>query len=247
DLNIDKVIDVRLKKSVKERGKDGLSNIEENPLWQNEQKGIPVKRVKITGISNAVAIHDKKDKFGNLILDGKGERIPVDFVNTGNNHHVAIYRKPVLNKDRSFKVDNDGNKQYELEEVVVSFYEAVTRANNGLPVIDKNFRSNEGWEFLYSMKQNEYFVFPNEKTGFDPREIDLMDPENYSIISPNLFRVQKFSTKDYVFRNHLETKIEDNKELMNVTWKRVKSLAIMDRIIKVRVNHIGKIVKVGEN
>ena len=73
-----------------------------------------------------------------------------------------------------------------------------------------------------------------------------MDPENYSIISPNLFRVQKFSTKDYVFRNHLETKIEDNKELMNVTWKRVTSLAIMDRIIKVRVNHIGKIVKVGE-
>ncbi|MBQ3174795.1 MAG: type II CRISPR RNA-guided endonuclease Cas9 [Bacteroidales bacterium] len=255
DLNIDKVIDARLKKLVKERGKEGLSNIEENPLWQNEQKGIPVKRVKITGISNAVAIHDKKDKFGNLILDGKGERIPVDFVNTGNNHHVAIYRKPVLNKDGSFKVDNDGNKQYELEEVVVSFYEAVTRANNGLPVIDKNFRSNEGWEFLYSMKQNEYFVFPNEETGFDPREIDLMDPENYSIISPNLFRLQKMSkvsygtsvVRDYMFRHHLESVLRDSNELKDVVYKQYKNLSFVHTFVKVRINHIGQIVKVGEN
>lgn len=43
----------------------------------------------------------RKDKNGNLILDETGKKIPVDFVNTGNNHHVAIYRKPVLDKDRT--------------------------------------------------------------------------------------------------------------------------------------------------
>jgi len=139
-----------------------------------------------------------------------------------------------LNKDGSFKVDSDGNKQYELEEVVVSFYEAVTRANNGLPVIDKNFRSYEGWEFLYSMKQNEYFVFPNEKTGFDPKEIDLMDPDNYSIISPNLYRVQKFAYKDYVFRHHLETSIDNTTALMKgVTWTDFRSSNGLDKIVKV--------------
>jgi CRISPR-associated endonuclease Csn1 len=38
--------------------------------------------------------------------------IGVDFVSTGNNHHVAIYR------------DNKGN----LQEEVVSFYDAVVRS-----------------------------------------------------------------------------------------------------------------------
>ena len=60
-----------------------------------------------------------------------------------------------------------------------------------------------------TMKQNEYFVFPNEKAGFNPKEEDLLNPENYAMISPNLFRVQKFSYKNYVFRHHLETSIKD--------------------------------------
>ena len=46
------------------------------------------------------------------------------------------------------------------------------------------------------MKQNEYFVFPNEQTGFKPQEIDLMNANNWGIISPNLYRVQKFTTGD---------------------------------------------------
>lgn len=248
DLNVEKIIDSRIKELVKDKGNSGLVNIDENPLWQNEKKGVQVKRVKISGISNAVAVHDKKDKNGNFILDSKGEKIPSDFVNTGNNHHVAIYRKPVLNKDGSCKIDSNGFKQYELEEVVVSFYEAVVRANNGVPVIDKNYRSNEGWEFLYSMRQNEYFVFPNEKTGFNPREIDLMNPDNNSIISPNLFRVQKFSYKNYVFRHHLETSIDNTSSLLKgVTWNDFRSSNGLDRIVKVFVNHIGQIVKVGED
>ena len=92
--------------------------------------------------------------------------------------------------------------KFELEEVVVSFFDAVTRVNLSQPIIDKDYKRSEGWKFLFSMKQNEYFVFPNEKTGFDPKEIDLLNPENYALISPNLFRVQKIASKDYVFRHH---------------------------------------------
>ena len=73
-----------------------------------------------------------------------------------------------------------------------------------------------------------------------------MDPANYQIISPNLFRVQKFSNKDYTFRHHLETNVETNKNMQDIAWKRITSFAIMDKIIKVRINHIGQIVKVGE-
>ncbi len=248
DLSVEKILDVKLKKLVKERGKDGLNNIEENPIWQNLDKRIPVKKVTITGISNAVAIHDKIDKNGQFILDESGAKIPSDYVNTGNNHHVEIYRRPILNKDGSPKLDENGDIQYELEENVVSFYEAVIRANNGVPVIDKEYKRNDGWEFLYSMKQNEYFVFPNEKTGFDPSVIDLMDPQNYSIISQNLYRVQKFSYKNYVFRHHLETSVDNTSlEMKGTTWRDFRSSKGLDKIVKVRVNHIGQIVSVGEN
>ena len=74
---------------------------------------------------------------------------------------------------------------------MVTFFDAVTRVNLGLPIIDKDYKASEGWQFLFSMKQNEYFVFPNKKTGFNPKEIDLLDADNYGLISPNLFRVQE--------------------------------------------------------
>lgn len=250
-LNVDKVVDVRIRKMLQKRlaeeGKAGLSNLGENPIWLNKEKGISVKRVTITGITNAEAIHEKHNKDGRLMLDREGKPIPVDFVNTGNNHHVAIYRKPVFDKVGNHKLDENGEIQYDLDEVVVSFYEAVTRANLGQPIIDKEYRSSEGWQFLYSMKQNEYFVFPNEETGFNPKEIDLKDPANYALISPNLFRVQKFSYKNYVFRHHLETKVDNTSSVMRgTTWIDFRSSKGLDRIVKVRLNHIGQIVSVGD-
>ena len=141
-----------------------------------------------------------------------------------------------------------------MEEKVGSFYEAVARVNEGLPVIDKTYKQDEGWQFLFTMKQNEYFVFPNEKTGFNPHEIDLKNPDNYAMISPNLFRVQTMSKvqygnniiRDYKLRHHLETTVQDVKELKNVTYKQYKNLGFAHAIIKVRVNHIGQIVSVGE-
>ena len=96
------------------------------------------------------------------------------------------------------------------------------------------------------MKQNEYFVFPNPVTGFNPEEIDLTDESNYALISPNLFRVQKLASKYYVFRHHLETTVEDVESLRDITWKRIQATNYLNNIIKVRVNHIGRIVSVGE-
>lgn len=236
DLNVDKVIDAKVKellqKRLEEYGNDpkkAFVNLDDNPIWLNKEKGISIKRVAIRGVNNAEPLHEKRDHNGSLIMDCNGDRIPVDYVNTGNNHHVAIY------------MDSDGN----LQEQVVSFYEAVARVSLGIPVIDREYRKDEGWEFMFTMKQNEYFVFPNPETGFDPNEIDLMNPENYSLISPNLFRVQKLAKGDYVFRHHLETNVEDKSVLKNIVWKRLSTKGL-NGIVKVRINHIGQIVQVGE-
>jgi len=237
DIKIEKVIDKKIRELLQIRlakfggdAKKAFSNLDDNPIWLNEEKGISIKRVTITGISNALALHDKKDKDGNNILTNEGAPLPVDFVNTGNNHHVAIY------------CDKNDN----LQEKIVSFFEATERVSQKLPVVDKEHNQSEGWEFQYTMKQNEYFVFPNEKTGFNPSEIDLLNPDNYYLISPNLFRVQKISTKNYYFRHHLETDVQERSALKDIAFKPYLGLKAIKNIVKVRINHIGQIVSVGE-
>ncbi len=261
ELKIDKVVDSHIRQILQLRldefggdAKKAFSNLDDNPIWLNKEKGIAIKRVTITGISNAEALHSKCDKEGRLILDENGNERPVDFVNTGNNHHVAIYRKPKLDKDGMPIMDENGEIQYELDENIVSFYEATSRAMQGFPIVDKDYRKEEGWKFLFTMKQNEYFVFPRyDEQGnliFNPLDYDEIwykNPANYAVISPNLFRVQKFSFKNYVFRHHLETTIENSGyNLRGVTWTDFRSSKGLDCIVKVRVNHLGQIVSVGE-
>ncbi|MNG06432.1 hypothetical protein D3C84_896710 [compost metagenome] len=102
------------------------------------------------------------------------------------------------------------------------------------------------------MKQNEFFIFPSK--NFNPKDIDIHNPINKEIVSKNLFRVQKFSkveygntsVRDYVFRHHLETGINDVKELKDITYKSIKSLPYFEGIVKVRINHLGQIVQLGE-
>jgi len=236
DLNIEKVIDPKIKMILENRlkefnndAKKAFSNLEENPIWLNKSKGIKIKRVSITGINSSTSLHAKKNLNGELILDDSGRAIDVDFVNTGNNHHVAIYS------------DESGV----LQEQVISFFEAVERTNQRLPIIDKSHRQEDGWKFLFTMKQNEYFVFPNKKNDFDPHDIDLLNPNNYYLISPNLYRVQKFTNKDYFFRHHLETTVDNNTSTKGLTWRREGLNGIVG-IIKVRLNHTGKIIQQGE-
>lgn len=236
-LKIEKVIDCHIRQilynRLEEYGNDpkkAFSNLDENPIWLNKEKGIQIKRVTISGPANVYALHDKHDMSGIPILSSRGEPIPSDFVSLSNNHHIAIY------------MDSDGN----LQEQPVPFMEAVARVSLGDPIIDKTYRVKDGWKFLFSMKQNEYFVFPNKETGFDPNSIDLLNPVNYPVISKNLFRVQKLSSKYYVFRHHLETNVDEPKDLRDITWKRIQNTNNLKGIAKVRIDHLGNIVQTGE-
>ena len=231
DLKVDNVMDPQVKKILQQRldeyggnAKKAFSNLDENPIWLNQEKGIKIKRVAVkANVSNPESIHMTKDKDGN--------DVPVDYVQTSNNHHAAFY------------VDNDGK----IHDEVVTFKEAVNRAVNGKPVVDKDYNKDIGWKFLFSMMKNEYFVFPNAD-GFNPKEIDLTDEKNYHLISPNLFRVQIISKNEYPtgvmrsykFRHHLETTV--NVDLKDVTYKNMRTLSFIKDIVKVRINHIGNVL-----
>ena len=247
DLKIDKVIDEGIMRILQKRldefggdAKQAFANLDENPIWLNEDKGISIKSVTIKGVNVATPLHVKCDKDGKPLLDNDGNAIPTDYISTSNNHHVAIF------------VDADGNYQ----EHIVSFFEATASASMGLPVVDRHYNKDIGWKFLFTLKQNEYFVFPEyerDENGkptdvmlFNPNEIDLLAPENYASISKHLYRVQKLATKNYTFRHHLETIVEEVNELKGLTWIRIQSLNNLKNIVKVRVNNVGQIVSVGE-
>ncbi|PKQ45100.1 type II CRISPR RNA-guided endonuclease Cas9 [Confluentibacter flavum] len=262
---IEKVLDDGVKRVLKKRLSDfgndpkkAFSDLGKNPIWLNEEKGISIKRVTISGVKNAEHLHYKKDHLGNFILDDDGHKIPVGYVSTGNNHHIAIYR------------DENG----ELLDYVVSFSDAVKRKSYGLPIVPKDTNKlwdkvfqlgidnqsilatlpRQGLQLEFSMKQNECFVFPNEAMDFNPKEVDLHNPNYKKLISPNLFIVQTISkvmygnnaVRDYVFRHHLDTTKDKSSALKGVSHQIIKSLSHLHGIVKVRINHLGDIVSVGE-
>jgi len=105
DIKIEKVVDKRVQQLLRERLKlyggnaqKAFSNLEENPIWLNKEKGIRLKRVTIRVMDACVPIHQKRDKNGRLMLTAEGLSLPTDYVCTGNNHHVAIYQRPMVDK-----------------------------------------------------------------------------------------------------------------------------------------------------
>ena len=240
DLKIDKVIDKDIREKLKARlaefngdAQKAFSNLDENPIYMDEAKQITLKRVSIKGVLSAIPLHTLKDKAGKPIIGSDGRPVSGDYVQTSKTHHIAFY------------IDDKGN----LQDNPVSFFKAAKRKSQRIPVIDKRYNCDKGWHFVFTMKQDEYFVFPNEATGFIPSEVDLLDEVNYDIISPNLYRVQKLSKtsgRDYWFRHHLETMLNNDLKLKNSTFKRIQSLKGLEGIVKVRINSIGKIVAVGE-
>ena len=232
-LNVDDVVDKGVQRILQERlreygnnPKEAFTNLEENPIWFNREKGICIKRVIVrTKLKDARAIHKKHNNKGELLLDKNGKTQSADYVRTNNNHHIAIYE----------------DAQHELHEVVVSFFDAVDSAIQGNPVIDKTYNADKGWRFLFSLQQNDCFVFPDEATGFNPADIDLTAKENYALISPHLFKVQSISEGDYLFRHQYDATKNNNAKLKNMTWKRVRNPNGLKGVVKVHITKIGHI------
>ena len=114
-------------------------------------------------------------------------------------------------------------------------------------IVDRHYNEELGWKFQFTMKQNEYFVLPDAEHGFLPTEVDLMDEASYGAIVPHLFRVQKLSTRDYFFRHQYETSVTAGDALpQGVAYVRIRNENGLKGFVKVRINHVGQIVHVGE-
>lgn len=236
------IIDQKVKRLVQERLNQYNGNEKEafkNTLWFNEEKQIPIITVRcFTGLSAIEPI--KKDEKGK----------DIGFSKPGSNHHIAIY--------------TDGaNKPHQH---VCTFWHAVERKKYSLPVLIKN--TNEVWskvlsqnlpqsflvklppdnlELSFSLQQNETFIL-----GLTAEEFkEALKENNKSLISKHLYIVWSIADNDFWFRHHLETK---NSELKKTTGAKESnrfyrvSLTGLQQLnpIKIRLNHLGEITKIGE-
>ena len=102
DGGVRKAIEKRLEAN-NNNPKEAFKDLENKPVWLNEEKRISIKTVRcFTGLDAVAPVkyNDQKEAIG--------------FVKPGNNHHIAIY------------VDKDGKKQ----EHTVTFWDAVERKMN---------------------------------------------------------------------------------------------------------------------
>lgn len=216
EKDIESIIDVAVREKVRQRFRDRasqkdhpLKNLENDPIWLNEEKRIPITRVRcFTGLNDLVPLHRTADGITATQKFQAAKSKPTDYISTRNNHHIAIYEAP------------DGT----LHETIVTLWEAVERKKNGIPVIaadpgqlwdlvllkgidDQKLLQNlpdASWRMITSLQQNEMFVFRMTRDELE----SAIQGNRFELISPNLYRVQKLSETYYVFRHHLETKLE---------------------------------------
>lgn len=180
------------------------------------------------------------EKMIPLRRNDTGEEIA--FVAPGSNHHVAFYR------------DSEGV----LQEAVVSFYQAIERAKYQLPMIIKDPRAvveealernvpdsvlsalpHSSWTFVESLQKNEMFLI-----GLSDDEIARAIKEaDRATLNDHLYRVQKYTSKDYYFRYHLETQLDDIKGGAIPKFYRINSLKAYMELNprKVRVDLLGNL------
>jgi CRISPR-associated endonuclease Csn1 len=241
----DDIVDEKIKFLVKKRLSQFGNKEKEafkGTLWFNEKKQIPVITVRVFArpdANNLQAI--KKDKNGKEI----------GFVVTGNNHHIAIYE----------------DKDSKLIQHSCTFWHAVERKKYKIPAVIKN--SSDVWNQLidkelpgsfldklpadnlnlkFSLQHNEMFILGLSQEEFD----EAIKKNDKSLLSKHLYLVWSISNNDYWFRHHLETKNSELKNILNAKdskryfrFKSVGALATTNPI-KVRLNHLGDITKIGE-
>lgn len=245
--DIDSVVDQHVKQVLSSRLRDFGNNEKEafkdlanNPIYIDKAKKIAIKTVRcFTGLSAVEPVS----------YNSTGE--PIGFVKPGNNHHVAIY------------VDDEGQEY----EHVVTFWHAVERKKNGLPVVIKN--PLEAWDFVADKDLPEAFLNNLPKihwkynTSFQLNDMfilglaedlfqDAIVNRDYVTLNNHLYRAQKCSTKNYCFRLHIETTVDDkyagvknemlSKQLGKL--KKIQSLAAWrnENPHKVRVSMLGEIL-----
>lgn len=216
DEKVRKVLADRLAKH-KNNHKEAFKDIENFPVWLNEEKGIKIKSVRCkTGLGNLVPLHVAENGITQSLSTGNGE--PIDFVKPGNNHHLSIFE--------------DENGKY--HDIMTSFWDAVERKKQGLPII--RTEHPDGYKFVMSLQQNEMMIY-------NPDNNIEVSPSNRLYRIQKISKRTNGSI-DIVIRHHLETQLVDT-DVARKTQRFVnfQSLEPLKMYEKIKIDILGKIIQ----
>jgi len=143
------------------------------------------------------------------------------YVNPRNNHHVLIYE----------------NEQGELREDVVTFWEVAERKRQGMETYKL---PADGVNVITTLHINDMFLLGLKEDQINWNSI------NKNALNNHLYRVQKFTSKDYYFRKHFESNLDG---VLGDAFQYIKSFGDGKTSwknfnpIKVKISSTGKVEK----
>jgi CRISPR-associated endonuclease Csn1 len=215
--NPDNIVDATIRQLVKARLAAFNGNAKEafkEPLYSAE--GMEIRTVR--------CYNNKLSDRGVVAIKYNEHREPIGYAETDNNHHLAIYC----------------NSEGELQESIVSFYEAVKRKIAGMPIIDEH--PQPGWQLVLTMQENEMIVLGMNDDDF---EKSITNSE-YQLLNKHLYRVQSLSHGDYYFCLHTESKASDKNECLKLgSILRIRGVNSLQKYNphKVKIDIMGRITK----
>ena len=260
--DVNYIVDEDIKQKVRERLLAYTYNNKEKEafketLWFNEERQIPILSVRLyTGLKAVEAV--KKDKNGKEI----------GYVWPQNNHHIAIYKDEngnlvelpatfwhsVERKGFFYKYFTKDERNQIQDNTVIkqsrALWDKIIQIEDDK--ISNAFKENlpkDNWTYITSMQRNEMFVF-----GLNEDELnEAIRDNNYRLIHKHLYRVNSIATKNYQFRLHTETKVDDkyNGVKNEMKSKELGKLIIIQSLgmwkernpIKVKIDRLGNITK----
>jgi len=152
-----------------------------------------------------------EENLGNAVTVTKDQ---TQWVNPRNNHHVGIYQ----------------HENGRLEEVVVTFWDAVQRKMLGEHVFQRQLEN--GAKLVNTLQINDLLLLGLSNEA-------LLEELDTRTIRKCLYRVQKLSEGDYYFRLHTESTInrDENGYFSRLSLRRLAEL----NAIKVQIGPSGKL------
>ena len=231
------VVDPRLRKLIAEYNQEITSKVKAKgaPLYLDAAEKQEVRSVRcyVDKPSVAKAIPIRFDECGRAIT----------FVQSGNNHHLALYRTP----------------KGKLVGSIVTFWDAVDRARYGIPLVITHPREvmeqvlqrgdipeqvlsllpPSDWVFVDSLQQDEMVII-----GLSDEELQrALEAQDYRKLSEHLYRVQKLSAGKYFIRYHLDTDVDEDNRSGRIPKFYQLSLDAYKKnnVRKVRVDLLGRL------
>ena len=231
------VVDPRLRKLIAEYNQEITSKVKAKgaPLYLDAAEKQEVRSVRcyVDKPSVAKAIPIRFDECGRAIT----------FVQSGNNHHLALYRTP----------------KGKLVGSIVTFWDAVDRARYGIPLVITHPREvmeqvlqrgdipeqvlsllpPSDWVFVDSLQQDEMVII-----GLSDEELQrALEAQDYRKLSEHLYRMQKLSAGKYFIRYHLDTDVDEDNRSGRIPKFYQLSLDAYKKnnVRKVRVDLLGRL------